>query len=151
VNTRGVAVNLLITQAVIVSLICLAFLLMPSIGGSYWLLTALNIQLYMIMYVMMFIAALYLRYKFADRPRPFAIPGGKIGMWVVCILGLIGCAITLIVGFFPPAGIMVGSLMSYEITFVSGIIVMIIPTVFFYKYKSTNSLSPFDRQTNTLP
>ena len=52
---HGVAANLLITQAVIVSFICLAFLLMPSISGSYWLLTALNIQLYMIMYVMMFI------------------------------------------------------------------------------------------------
>jgi amino acid transporter len=108
---------------------------MPSIGGSYWLLTALNIQLYMLMYVMMFIAALYLRYKFKDQPRPFAIPGGKIGMWLVCLLGLLGCAITLAVGFFPPRGINVGSVFSYEVIFVSGILATILPTAFFYYYK----------------
>ncbi|MCD6038869.1 MAG: gadC [Gammaproteobacteria bacterium] len=135
VNEHGVAANLLMTQAVIVSVICLAFLFMPSIGGSYWLLTALNIQLYMIMYVMLFIAALYLRYKFPNRPRPFSIPAGKIGMWIVCILGLMGCAITLIVGFFPPSGVEVGSLLSYETTFISGIVVMILPTLLFYLYR----------------
>jgi amino acid transporter len=135
VNEHGVAANLLITQAVIVSFICLAFLLTPSISGSYWLLTALNIQLYMIMYVMMFIAALYLRYKYADIHRPFSIPAGKIGMWLVCILGLIGCAITLIVGFIPPAELNVGSIWSYELIFISGIIVTILPTVFFYFYQ----------------
>ncbi len=139
VNKHGVAANLLITQAVIVSVICLAFLLMPSIGSSYWLLTALNIQLYMIMYVMMFIAALYLRYRYADQPRSFTIPAGKIGIWSVCILGLIGCAITLMVGFIPPAGIYAGSFISYEITFISGIIAMILPTVFFYVYRRKNA------------
>ncbi|MCC2667013.1 MAG: gadC [Gammaproteobacteria bacterium] len=137
-NKHGVAANLLITQAVLVSIICLVFLLMPSIGGSYWLLTALNIQLYMLMYVMMFISSLYLRYKFKDQPRAFAIPGGKIGMWFVCLLGLLGCAITLTVGFFPPAGINVGSVFSYEVIFISGIIVTILPTAFFYYYKQLN-------------
>ncbi len=139
VNKHGVAANLLITQAVIVSFICLAFLLMPSIGGSYWLLTALNIQLYMIMYVMMFIAALYLRYKHKDIQRSFAIPGGKAGMWIACILGLIGCAITLIVGFVPPAGLDVGSIFSYELIFISGIIVTVAPTLFFYIYQKKTS------------
>ncbi len=135
VNKHGVAANLLIAQAVIVSFMCLAFLLMPSISGSYWLLTALNIQLYMVMYVMMFFAALYLRYKYADITRPFSIPAGKVGMWLVCILGLMGCAITLIVGFVPPEGLNVGSIFSYELTFISGIIVTILPTFFLYIYQ----------------
>ncbi len=135
VNKHGVAANLLISQAVIVSFICLAFLLMPSIGGSYWLLTALNIQLYMVMYVMMFIAAIYLRYKYAHVPRPFAIPGGKVGVALVCLLGLIGCAITLIVGFVPPEGLNVGSIVSYESVFISGILVTVLPTLFFFMYQ----------------
>lgn len=149
VNKHGVAANLLITQAVIVSIICLAFLLMPSIGGSYWLLTALNIQLYMVMYVMMFIAALYLRYKYADTPRPFAIPGGKMGIWLVCFLGLIGCVITLIVGFVPPAGLNVGSIISYETIFISGIIVTVLPTLFFYIYQKRKS-NVLDANTETI-
>jgi len=131
-NGRGVPSTLLLTQAVLVSLICLAFLLMPSVNGSYWLLTALSTQLYMLMYVIMFLAALRLHYKYNDRPRPFAIPGGKFGAWSVCILGLIGCTITLIVGFFPPDGINVGTLLHYEITFCSGVAVMVLPVLLFY-------------------
>ena len=100
-NKHGVAQNLLITQAVLVSLLCVAFLLMPSVNGSYWLLTDLSTQLYMLMYVLMFIAALALKYQFPQKFRAFAVPGKKIGMWYTAILGLIGCAITLIVGFFP--------------------------------------------------
>jgi hypothetical protein len=93
----------------------------------------------MIMYIMMFVAALYLKYKYADVPRPFAIPGGKAGMWLVCILGLMGCAITLIVGFVPPAGLDVGSILSYEMIFISGMAVTILPTLFFYAYHKKTS------------
>ena len=136
VNAHGVASNLLITQAVLVSLICLVFLLIPSVNGSYWLLTALSTQLYMLMYVLMFFAAIYLRYKYSDTPRAFQVPGGKFGMWSVCILGVIGCLITLVVGFFPPAEISVGGFAHYELVFCSGIVVMILPIIGFYFYKA---------------
>jgi amino acid transporter len=139
-NKHGVASNLLIAQGVIVSLICLAFLLMPSVSGSYWLLTALSTQLYVLMYVMMFITGLCARYKFPAQIRTFTIPGGKMGLWAVCIAGLIGCIVTLIVGFFPPDGIDVGSVFHYEIIFTSGMFIVILPIIFFYMYKAKTSL-----------
>jgi len=135
-NEHGVAHRLLITQAVLVSAICSAFLLMPSINSSYWLLTDLSTQLYIMMYVIMFVAALYMRYKFTDVNRPFKVPGGNYGMWIVCILGLIGCAITLVVGFFPPETIKIGAESHYEFIFSCGIVVMLIPALFFFGYKS---------------
>jgi amino acid transporter len=134
-NKHGVAANLLIVQAIIVSVVCCAFLLMPSVSGSYWLLTALSTQLYMLMYVMMFFAGIYLRYKVNKASRTFTIPGGKFGIWFVCLLGLSGCLITLIVGFFPPSGVNVGSLFDYEVTFFIGMLVMILPISLFYAYK----------------
>lgn len=134
-NKHGVASNLLILQSILVSVACMAFLFMPSINGSYWLLTALNTQVYMIMYVLMFITGIYLRYKFAKQDRPFKIPGGKFGIWFVCVLGLIGCAITLTVGFIPPSGINVGNALHYEIIFCTGIFVMLLPVPFFFAYK----------------
>jgi amino acid transporter len=143
-NEHGVAVNLLLTQAVIVSLVCLAFMFMPSVSGSYWLLTALSTQLYMLMYVMMFVTGIYTRYKFPNRVSTFKIPGGKLGMWGVCLLGLIGCVITLIVGFFPPDGINVGSVFHYEMVFTGGMFGMILPILFFYLYKHRNSLMSVD-------
>jgi glutamate:GABA antiporter len=131
-NQHGVAGNLLITQAVIVSIVCLAFLLMPSVNGSYWLLTDLSTQLYMLMYVMMFAAAIVLKYKFTDQPRTFTVPGGKPGMWITCLLGLAGTVITLVIGFFPPDGINVGSTLHYELTFTGGLFAMLLPVLFLW-------------------
>jgi amino acid transporter len=132
-NKNEVAANLLITQAILVSIVCLVFLLMPSVNGSYWLLTDLSTQLYMLMYVIMFLAAIAL--SCAKLKAKFKIFGGKIGLWFICILGLIGCAITLVVGFFPPGGIDVGGITHYEIMFGGGIAVMILPVFAFFFYK----------------
>jgi len=148
-NQYGVAGNLLILQAILVSVICLAFLLMPSVNGSYWLLTDLSTQLYMLMYVLLFMAAIYLKYKHPAQARPFVIPGGNIGMWIVGIAGLIGCLITLIVGFFPPDGINVGTTLHYEIVFTAGIIAMILPVFIFYKKRyDTNTVLHTINQKN---
>lgn len=134
-NKHGVASNLLFVQAILVSFVCLAFLLIPSVNGSYWLLTALSTQLYMLMYVMMFLAAIFLKLKTTYQEHAFTIPGGRSGMIFVSILGLIGCAITLFVGFIPPTGINFGGLMRYEMVFAGGLVVMVIPIIFFYAYQ----------------
>ncbi|MDF2940140.1 MAG: gadC [Gammaproteobacteria bacterium] len=135
-NENGVAANLLLVQAILVSLFCMAFLLMPSVNGSYWLLSDLSTQLYMLMYVMMFIAAVTLKYKFKSASEGFSIPGKKCGMWITCLLGLFGCAVTLIVGFIPPSGIDVGGFWHYEIIFIAGMLAMIVPVLGFYYYHS---------------
>jgi glutamate:GABA antiporter len=140
-NKFGVASNLLLTQAVIVTCVCVAFLFMPSVSASYWLLTALSTQLYMFMYVLMFLAGICTRYKFPAQQRTFTIPGGTFGIWLVTLLGLGGCLITLIVGFFPPQGMNVGGVMHYETIFGCGILAMILPIVFFYGYKSRKTAS----------
>jgi len=135
-NKHGVASHLLITQAVLVSLFCLAFLLMPSVNGSYWLLTALSTQMYIWMYIMMFIIGLVMRSKHPNLKRSFQIPGGKKGLWMVCLLGLFGCGITEVVGFIPPDGINVGSVFHYEMIFIAGMAVMILPVLACYAYKN---------------
>lgn len=135
-NKYGVESNLLIIQAILVTIICLIFLLMPSVNASYWLLTALSTQLYILMYVLMFLAALYLRFKYPQQARPFSIPGKKYGMWVICLLGLVGCGITLWVGFMPPTGIDVGNVKLYRLTFSLGMLIMILPIAFFYRYQT---------------
>lgn len=135
-NRYGVPYNLLLGQAIFVSFICLAFLFLPSVNGSYWLLSALTTQLYMLMYVLMFCAAFVLHKKYPASKNTFAIPFGKIGLWFVCLSGLAGCIITLIVGFIPPANINIGSAWLYQILFCSGLILMISPITLCYWYKS---------------
>lgn len=135
INKKGVPQNLLITQAILVSVVCLAFLYFPSVNASYWLLTALSTQLYMLMYVLMFLSAIKLRQKKIYQNQSFTIPGKKMGCLLVCLLGLIGCCITLLVGFIPPTNMNIGSQFSYEMLFCGGIVVMIIPIGYFYWYQ----------------
>ena len=127
INQRGAPVTMLVGQAVIVTVLSSLFLLMPSVNGSYWLLTALAAQLYMLMYLMMFLAAIKLRIKSPNHPRAFRIPGGIWGMYVVAGTGMIGVLTTLVVSFIPPAGIDVGPIGRYELTLMIGLMLMCAP------------------------
>ncbi|MBL7480901.1 APC family permease [Legionella bononiensis] len=126
-NAKGAPVVMLITQAVIVTVLSALFLFMPSVNGSYWLLTALAAQLYMLMYFIMFIAAIKLRISEPNHHRPFKIPGGMMGMLFVSGIGIIGVLTTLAVSFIPPEGIDVGSTARYELTLIIGLILMCAP------------------------
>ena len=126
-NQHGAPVVMLVGQAVIVTLLSSLFLFMPSVNGSYWLLTALAAQLYMLMYLMMFVAAIKLRMIAPHHPRAFRIPGGLLGMIGVAGVGMIGVLTTLAVSFIPPEGIDVGSVSRYESTLIFGLLLMCAP------------------------
>ncbi len=135
-NRHGVASRILVTQAICVSIFCFVFFLVPSINAFYWFLTALSTGLYMFMYILMFLAALFLHHRYVDRPKSFKIPGKDVGMWLVCLLGLFGCVITLIVGFFPPDNIQIHNVAEYAILIGLGNLILIAPVFLFYLYKS---------------
>jgi amino acid transporter len=126
-NARGAPVVMLFAQASIVTVLSGLFLFMPSVNGSYWLLTALAAQLYMLMYFIMFAAAIKLRLSEPDHPRSFQIPGGLLGMLFVAGVGMVGVLATLAVSFIPPEGIDVGSLTRYELTLIIGLVLMCSP------------------------
>lgn len=126
-NRNGAPASMLITQAIIVTLLSTLFLFMPSVNGSYWLLTALAAQLYMLMYLIMFIAAIKLRLSAPHHPRPFRIAGGFAGMAIVAGIGIIGTVTTLLVSFIPPEGINIGSSSRYELLLTFGLALMCAP------------------------
>lgn len=134
-NKAGVAYNILLAQALIVTLVCLVLLLQPTVNAFYWFLTALSTELYMIMYVLMFGAALRLHYKYLDRPLAFKIPGKALGIWVTALLGLFGCVTTIIVSFFPPENIDTGGPLRYLLMIAGGNLVTLSPLALFYLYK----------------
>ena len=137
-NRHGVASRILLLQAVLVTILCYGFLLLPSVNSIYWLFTSLSTELYMVMYVLMFIAAIYLKSKFHYLSRPFAIPGGKKGYYMTCGLGLIGCIVTLIVGFVPPeASLNNISASEFRIIFSYGIGLMLLPAILLCIYKKS--------------
>lgn len=128
-NQHGVESTILFIQAIIVTFICGAFYLIPSVNGTYWLLTDLSTEIYLIMYILLFITAGILGITSPQLKKTQFIPGKKIGFYITVILGLTGCLTTFIVGFIPPDNIDVGS--HYIALFSMGLIAMIIPTLFF--------------------
>jgi glutamate:GABA antiporter len=133
-NKYGVAQNILLGQAILVTFFCLIFLLVPSVNAFYWFLTGLSTDLYILMYVLMFLSVLKLHYKLSKRPKSFKIPGKKIGMWTTVLVGLFGCFITLFVSFFPPKYIDI-SVSRYAFLIFFGNISMIAPVFLFYWYR----------------
>jgi amino acid transporter len=105
VNKRHVPVALLVFQGILSTLFALMFLFVPSINSSYWMLTALTTQILVMMYILIFAAAIRLRYTQPDVPRAYKIPGGKAGIWIVGGTGILGSLFALIIGFVPPSGV----------------------------------------------
>ncbi len=135
VNEKNVPYRILLLQAVFVTILGSAFLALPNVNSIYWLFTDLSTELYILMYALMFIAAIKLKAKFPKHHRPFKVPFGKIGYYTTCALGLIGCLITLIIGFFPPEDHIQMTGSDYRLMFSKGIIAMIVPAVLLYFYK----------------
>ncbi len=124
-NKKGVPTNLLIFQGIIVTISSLVFLTMPNLSSSYWILSALSTQIYLVMYIMMFLAAIRLRYSKPDVPRAYQIPHPHKGMWVVASLGIFSSLFAIFLVFIPPAQINVGSVVFYESFLIIGLVVMI--------------------------
>lgn len=135
-NKHGVASRILIMQAVLVTLLCTAFFIFPNINAIYWLFTDLSTELYIMMYVFMFVAAWRLKSKFPGKKRAFTIPGGKPGYYLTCLIGLFGCLLTLVIGFIPPENAMViGDTNTFRLVFSGGIVLMLLPAFLLYLRK----------------
>lgn len=120
-NKFGIPVRILFIQALVGTFIMLLFLFVPEINTSYWILTAITAQILSIMYILLFGAVIKLRYSQPNAKRPFKIPGGKVGIWIIGGAGLISSIFTLTVGFIPPSHISTKEGWSYTISIIIGV------------------------------
>ena len=112
-NKNGMAVNILVVQGLLVTFLSVMFVVLPSVQAAYQILSQLTVTLYLIMYVMMFAAAIFLRFSQPDTPRPYKVPFGRAGMWIFGGVGLVGSLIAFVLSFVPPSQIAVGSPTAY--------------------------------------
>jgi putative glutamate/gamma-aminobutyrate antiporter len=119
-NAAGAPQSLLIVQAVIVTILALMFVVLPSVEATYQIFSQLTVILYLVMYLLMFAAAIRLRFSQPDTPRPYRVPGGMVGMWIFAGIGFIGAALALVLSFVPPSQIAVGSPTTYVLLLLAG-------------------------------
>ena len=108
-NNNGVQINILLLQGAIVTVLSSLYIVMKDVSVAFFLLTALTIGVYLVMYMMMYLDGIKLRYTQPDLPRGYKVPGGKAGMWIVAGVGFLAVVFSFIVTFFPPSQLPVGS------------------------------------------
>jgi len=132
-NKRGTASNILIMQAVLVTIFCGVLLLLPSVNAFYWFLTSLSNCLSMFMYILMFLSVFRLRARHVQ--SAFKVPGGKWGLGIISALGLFGCGMTILFGFIPPDNVNIGSALRYTIMIALGNFFLVLPVFFLMRHR----------------
>ena len=119
-NKNGVQLNILIIQGCIVTLLSSLYIVMDDVSVAFFLLSALTVGLYLIMYMMMYAAGIRLRYTQPKLIRSYRVPGGNTGMWLLGGVGFLAVLFSFIVTFFPPSQLPVGSPATYMWLVVTG-------------------------------
>jgi glutamate:GABA antiporter len=118
VNRKGIEVRILAAQGTVVTLIALLYAFIPSVSSAYWIFAAMATQVYLIMYVLMFIAALRLRRSQPDRARGYRAPA----LGLLCLLGAVSSVAALVIGFVPPSQFGHSNPVVYAVLILAGIL-----------------------------
>lgn len=115
-NENGIPVHILVTQGAVTTVIALLYALIPSVSSAYWILSVMTTQVYLIVYLLMFVAAVRLRRDQPDVQRGYTAPA----LTFMCSMGFIASAAAIIIGFVPPSQFESGSGAAYAFLILAG-------------------------------
>jgi len=98
-NSNGVQLHILVAQGLIITLIGLLYALVPAVSRAYWVFAALATEVYLIMYVLMFVAAINLRRRQPEHQRGYRAPA----LFAICVIGTLASVIACVFGLLPPS------------------------------------------------
>jgi glutamate:GABA antiporter len=97
-NEEGIQTHILVAQGVTTTIIGLLYAFIPSVSSAYWI-SVMTTQIYLIMYVLMFVAAVRLRRDQPNHPRGYRAPGLRAWCWI----GGLASVLAILIGFVPPS------------------------------------------------
>ena len=104
-NENEVAVNILVVQGAVTTVIALLYALVPSVSSAYWILSVMTTQVYLIVYLLMFVAAVNLR---RTSPTSSAATRRRCSTFL-CVIGFLASVAAIVIGFVPPSQFESGS------------------------------------------
>ncbi len=138
VNKNGVPTNMLLVQGVIVTLLASLYLVMQNVNIAFFLLSAMTIALYLVVYFLIFLSALRLRYSQPHVIRTYRVPGGMPGMWFICLVGISSVTFAFILAFFPPTSLNVTRPSTYIAVVSGGFIIFSVIPIIIHAMKKPN-------------
>jgi glutamate:GABA antiporter len=118
VNRQGIEVRILAAEGVVITAIALLYAFIPSVSHAYWIFAVMATQVYMIMYVLMFIAAIRLRRSQPEHARGYRAPA----LGHLCRIGMITASIAIVIGFVPPAQFGHSNPLLYAVLILTGVL-----------------------------
>lgn len=150
INSRGIQTHILIMQGSIVTIISLiVFLGFDSISTAFALVSAIAALLYLIMYVLMYAAAIRLRFLYPDIERPYAVPGGITGMLLIAGIGILAVVFAFIVGVAPPAQLHVTNNLSYILVVSFAVMILGVAPLGIYAFRKPSWLPEKPAESKT--
>lgn len=124
-NKHHIQTHLLLIQALIVTILACLYFVIKDVTVVFFLLSAMTVSLYLVMYLLMFAAAIRLRYSQPDVERAYKIPGGKFGIWCVAGVGFLAVLFAFGMAFVPPGTLAIGTPTLYVGMVAAGLIVFL--------------------------
>ncbi|MBE9913283.1 amino acid permease [Paenibacillus donghaensis] len=135
-NSKGIPISFVLIQAIVISLVSVMYIVVPDVNSAFLVITITTTILYCIVYALIAISAVRLRYKSPDMERPFRLGTKGNGlMWFVALLSLLSVVITIIVSLIPPSILPASFSTGYVIYQVVATVVMVGVALLIYKYK----------------
>ncbi|MGH2507942.1 MAG: APC family permease, partial [Ktedonobacteraceae bacterium] len=133
-----IAVNTM--SGIMATIAMLAAILINSYGSSniqglFTLVLGFTISTTTLSYLFVFPAYLRLKHKYPHIHRPYSVPGGIIGGWLVSILPIVYVLLATVFVLYPPDAIVALSGVSrqtYELTQLIPLLLIVVLTVVFY-------------------
>ncbi|MDP4013508.1 MAG: amino acid permease [Candidatus Nanopelagicales bacterium] len=155
-NAAGVQVNILIMQGMIVTLLAAIFVVLPNVSAAFFTLVDMAAALYLIMYMLMFAAAIKLRRSRPGVVRSYRVPA----LTAVASIGFIASLLAFLLGFVPPSGL--AGIPTSVYPFLMGVVIVAlgVPPLLFFRFRkakwdqrtdSEKAQSEQDMLANPLP
>ncbi len=134
-NANGVQVRILVAQGIVITLIGLLYALVPSVSRAYWILAALATEVYLIMYVLMFVAARNLRRRQPEHQRGYRAPA----LAMTCVVGALASLTACVIGLLPPTQLGHANVPVYAAALLAGVLVVgVLPPALLYRLRRPN-------------
>ncbi|WP_416829247.1 tyrosine-tyramine antiporter [Ectobacillus polymachus] len=101
---RDIPITFVMIQAIVISLVSILYIVVPDVSSAFFILTITTTILYCVVYILIALSAIRLRYTMPDLQRPFRLGSNGNGlMWIVFLLSMISIIFTIIVSLIPPS------------------------------------------------
>ncbi|WP_338695908.1 APC family permease [Streptomyces sp. Q6] len=141
-NKYGVPQNVMIAQGVLTTLIGVLYAFSDDVSSQYWMFSVITIQIYLVAYLLMFLAVVRLRRTRPDVPRGFVVPA----VTLVAGVGFVASVLALVIGFVPPDQYDTGPLWRYLLIVGGGLLLLgVAAPVAFLRFRKPSWIHPDHR------